>query len=130
MSPSNKRLRLSSIARCRAAKRPLDNLESYVRSVRHAEERLRKDLREAEQGLAQEKEYSSRVKRERDDLRKEKKEVLEENHIPMPLCKYFVTPKVHTQVMRLLLGKTPTSSCSPAGLVQCKVPVLCSLIHR
>ena len=70
--PSNKRFRLTSIARCR--KRPLDDLESYVRSVRHAEERLRQDLREAERDLAQEKDYSCKVKRERDDLRKEIKE--------------------------------------------------------
>ena len=75
MSPSHKRFRLTSIARCR--KRPLDDLESYVRSVRHAEERLRQDLREAERDLAQEKDYSSKVKRERDDLRKELKEVLD-----------------------------------------------------
>ena len=70
--PSNKRFRLTSIARCR--KRPLDDLESYVRSVRNAEERLRQDLREAERDLAQEKDYSCKVKRERDDLRKEIKE--------------------------------------------------------
>ena len=76
MPPSNKRFRLTSIARCRA-KRPLDDLESYVRSVRHAEERLRQDLREAERDLAEEKDYSSKVKRERDDLRKEIKEVLD-----------------------------------------------------
>ena len=75
MSPSHKRFRLTSIARCR--KRPLDDLESYVRSVRHAEERLRQDLREAERDLAQEKDYSSKVKRERDDLRKELKDVLD-----------------------------------------------------
>ena len=73
--PSNKRFRLTSIARCR--KRPLDDLESYVRSVRHAEERLRQDLREAERDLAQEKDYSNKVKRERDDLRKELQEVLD-----------------------------------------------------
>ena len=73
--PSNKRFRLTSIARCR--KRPLDDLESYVRSVRPAEERLRQDLREAERDLAQEKDYSCKVKRERDDLRKEIKEVLD-----------------------------------------------------
>ena len=73
--PSNKRFRLTSTARCR--KRPLDNLESYVRSVRHAEERLRQYIREAERDLAQEKDYSSKVKRERDDLRKELKEVLD-----------------------------------------------------
>ena len=73
--PANKRFRLTSIARCR--KRPLDDLESYVRSVRHAEERLRQDLREAERDLAQEKDYSCKVKRERDDLRKEVKEIKE-----------------------------------------------------
>ena len=76
MSPSHKRFRLTSIARCRS-KRPLDDLESYVRSVRHAEERLRQDLREAERDLAQEKDYSCKVKRERDDLRKELQEVLD-----------------------------------------------------
>ena len=49
-----------------------------MRSIRHAEERLRGDLRAAERELASEKDYSSRVKRERDELRSEIKDVLEE----------------------------------------------------
>ena len=76
--PSSKRIRLHSIARRRSSQRPSDTLESFVRSIRHAEDRLRGDLRSVERSLASEKDYSSKVKRERDELRKEVTELSEE----------------------------------------------------
>merc|ERR1712020_536909 len=80
MPPPRKRLRLHSMTRCRRSsqKGPLDNLEDFVRSVRHEEDRIRAELRAAEREVEIEKEYSARVKREREDLRSEVKEVEEE----------------------------------------------------
>ena len=49
-----------------------------VRSVRHEHARIRADLRAAEREVQIEKEYSARVKREREDLRSEVKDVGEE----------------------------------------------------
>ena len=68
------------MTRCRRSsqKAPLDSLEDFVRSVRHEEDRIRADLRAAEREVEIEKEYSARVKREREDLRLEVKEVEEE----------------------------------------------------
>ena len=116
--PSSKRIRLHSIARRRSSQRPSDTLESFVRSIRHAEDRLRSDLRSVERSLASEKEYSSKVKRERDDLRKEVTELSEERSRRTEEVRDL---KIEVDALQMKIGEAKKEVSQRDGITERKV---------